>query len=132
MKPCCTKIRSVRSLPVALALLCGGWGMNLPAQTADSSITPPDPKQVQGTSAPDHINLWNEDQAQTQSWMFHFQNTDIVQGYPGFTSPYEGESSLSSDPNVRETVSLDVFMAAHLWPGGELYADAEEIGRAHV
>jgi len=105
------------------------WLGNLSAQTADGSVPAADPKTVASAAttppAPDHINLWNEDDAQNQSWMFHCQNTDIVQGYPGIASPYEGTNSLPSGGQVRETVSFDFYFGAHIWPGGELYFNPE-------
>ncbi len=67
----------------------------------------------------------NQDQAENQNWMFHLQNTEVVQGNPGFPSAYSGAQSLPQDVNVRETVSLDFFMGAHLWPGGEIYFNPE-------
>lgn len=103
-----------------------GCMTNLSAQTTTTSpSSPADAKALQATPTPDHITLWNEDDAQNQSWMFHFQNTDIVQGYPGITSPYSGPNSLPAGGQVRETVSFDLFFGAHIWPGGELYFNPE-------
>ena len=42
----------------------------------------------------------------SQNWNFHVQNTDIVQGYPGFSSKYSGPNSLPNGGQTRETVSL--------------------------
>jgi high affinity Mn2+ porin len=123
------KYRARLALPICLLIGYCSEISHIHAQTTGGSTPPADTKELApltaSSSAPDHINLWNQDDAQNQNWMFHFQNTDIVQGYPGFTSPYEGQGSLSSDPNVRETVSIDAFVGAHLWLGGEIYADAE-------
>jgi high affinity Mn2+ porin len=111
-------------------LLAGTFG-GVRAQSADGITRPPDPKNIQGGPAtepvPDHINLWNQDQAENQSWMVHFQNTDIVQGNPPFHSNYENEesNSLPASTNIRETISIDLYLGAHLWPGGELYFDIQ-------
>lgn len=104
---------------------------SLDAQTADSpaSAADPDTKDLKPvtslSSAPDHINFLNQDEAENQTWMFHLQNTYIAQGYPAFNSPYSGPNSLPANSNVRETTSLDFFFGAHIWPGGELYFNPE-------
>ena len=59
-----------------------------------------------------------------QNWNFHVQNTDIVQGYPGFSSKYSGPNSLPNGGQTRETVSLDLLGGARLWSGAEAHVDA--------
>ena len=58
-----------------------------------------------------------------QDWNFHAQNTDIVQGYPGFASQYAGPNSLPAGGETRETVSLDLMAGVRLWPGAEAHID---------
>jgi len=58
-----------------------------------------------------------------QNWNWHVQNTDIVQGYPGFTSKYSGPNSLPSGGEIRETVSLDLMAGVRLWQGAEAHID---------
>ena len=58
-----------------------------------------------------------------QNWNFHVQNTDIVQGYPGFSSQYSGPNSLPNGGQTRETVSLDLMAGVRLWPGAEAHID---------
>ena len=58
-----------------------------------------------------------------QIWNLHFQNTDIVQGYPGFPAEYSGPDSLPSGGEVRETVSMDAMVGLRLWPGAEAHID---------
>ncbi len=58
-----------------------------------------------------------------QNWNWHIQNTDIVQGYPGFSARYSGPNSLRSGGEIRETVSLDVFAGVRLWRGAEAHLD---------
>jgi high affinity Mn2+ porin len=60
---------------------------------------------------------------QEQNWNFHVQNTDIVQGYPGFSSQYSGPNSLPSGGETRESVSLDLMAGVRLWPGAEAHID---------
>jgi len=58
-----------------------------------------------------------------QNWNWHLQNTDIVQGYPGFSAKYSGPNSLPRGGEIRETVSLDLFGGVRLWRGAEAHAD---------
>lgn len=62
--------------------------------------------------------------ATVQTWNWHVQNTAIVQGDPPFRAKYSGPNSLDSRGEIRETVSLDLYAGARLWPGAEAYADA--------
>lgn len=58
-----------------------------------------------------------------QDWNWHVQNTDIVQGDPGFPAQYSGPNSLHSGGEVKETVSLDLYAGARLWQGAEAHVD---------
>ncbi|MGC1812149.1 MAG: carbohydrate porin [Candidatus Binataceae bacterium] len=58
-----------------------------------------------------------------QTWNWHVQNTDIVQGDPGFPAKYSGPASLNRTGNVKETISLDLFAGVRLWRGAEAHVD---------
>lgn len=58
-----------------------------------------------------------------QNWNVHVQNTDIVQGHPGFRAAYSGPNSLATGGETRETVSLDLMAGLRLWPGAEAHVD---------
>ncbi len=58
-----------------------------------------------------------------ETWNWHVQNTDIVQGYPSFPANYSGPHSLHNGGEIRETISLDLFAGARLWRGGEAHVD---------
>ncbi len=60
-----------------------------------------------------------------QDWLFHAQATEVVQGQPGFHSPYAGTNSLKSEDTFKQTSSLDIYLAAHIWRGGEIYFNPE-------
>ena len=60
---------------------------------------------------------------QEQDWNWHVQNTDIVQGYPGFSAKYSGPNSLPSGGETRESVSLDLMAGVRLWRGAEAHID---------
>jgi high affinity Mn2+ porin len=62
-------------------------------------------------------------EAEAQTWNWHVQNTDIVQADPGFPAEYSGPNSLNSKGEIRETVSLDLFVGARLWRGAEAHVD---------
>jgi high affinity Mn2+ porin len=51
----------------------------------------------------------------------HFQATVATQAHPGFSAAYSGPHSLSSDAESATSVVMDVFTAARLWRGAELY-----------
>jgi high affinity Mn2+ porin len=56
-------------------------------------------------------------------WNFHAQNTETVQGYPGFSAKYSGANSLPAGGETRQTVSLDLMAGVRLWPGAEGHID---------
>jgi high affinity Mn2+ porin len=85
-------------------------------------------QQVLGSNAPAATPPTETLQKQTpetqqQTWNWHVQNTDIIQGYPGFSAKYSGPNSLPSGGQIRETVSLDLYSGARLWAGAEAYVD---------
>ncbi len=57
------------------------------------------------------------------AWDWRVQNTDIVQGYPGFGANYSGPNSLPNGGQTRESVSLDLMAGVRLWPGAEAHID---------
>ena len=63
------------------------------------------------------------DNIEEQSWNWHVQNTDTVQGDPAFSAKYSGPNSLNSSGEVRETVSLDLYFGVRLWRGAEVHVD---------
>jgi high affinity Mn2+ porin len=65
------------------------------------------------------------DDVTEQRWSFHVQATEVLLGQPGFTSPYVGPNSIEPDDHFRQTTTFDVFLGARVWPGGELYLDAQ-------
>ncbi|HXB43956.1 MAG TPA: carbohydrate porin [Puia sp.] len=60
---------------------------------------------------------------QFRRWNFHFQNTYIVQGDPGFPAKYSGPNSLDSKGEVQETITADLVAGAKLWRGAEAHMD---------
>jgi high affinity Mn2+ porin len=73
-------------------------------------------------SAKSQETIENQD-THEQSWNWHVQNTDIVQGYPGFSAKYSGPNSLPPGGETRESVSLDLMAGIRLWRGAEAHID---------
>ncbi|HEV3098600.1 MAG TPA: carbohydrate porin [Candidatus Udaeobacter sp.] len=63
--------------------------------------------------------------AKHEGWSFHVQGTEVVEGQPGFHSPYQGTNSLRPDDNFKQSSSFDLFIGVRLWPGGEFYVNPE-------
>ena len=63
--------------------------------------------------------------SESEDWLLHGASTFILQGQPGFRSPYAGENSLPSGDHGRETFSFDIYAGARLWPGAEFYVQQE-------
>src|SRR6202790_1423699 len=66
-----------------------------------------------------------ESAGEHQNWAIHVDAVEVLQGQPGFHSPYRGPQSLFSDDNFRQTTEADLFFAARVWPGGEIYFNPE-------
>jgi high affinity Mn2+ porin len=60
---------------------------------------------------------------QPETWNWHVQNTDIMQGYPAFHAKYSGTNSLPTGGQIRQTVSVDVYAGIRLWSGAEAHID---------
>lgn len=61
--------------------------------------------------------------AAPQTWNFHIQNTDVVQGDPAFAAQYSGLHSLKNTGEVEGTVSVDAYAGLRLWSGAEAHVD---------
>jgi high affinity Mn2+ porin len=61
----------------------------------------------------------------SDDWSIHGQTTVLLQGYPGFRSPYDGANSLPGKGQTRETWTSTAFIGRRLWEGGEVYFNPE-------
>jgi high affinity Mn2+ porin len=59
-----------------------------------------------------------------QDWAIHGQATGVLQGTPGFASPYEGTNSLTPR-QIKETVDVTLYAGARPWRGGEVWINPE-------
>jgi high affinity Mn2+ porin len=66
-----------------------------------------------------------ENGSEQQNWAIHLDAVEVLQGQPGFHSPYQGPQSLNSDDNFRQTSEADLFFSVRVWPGGEIYFNPE-------
>jgi high affinity Mn2+ porin len=103
------KRNRMKTAGVTTALSCATISVAVAADSPTNSV--PASALVQSTDT------------QPQNWNWHVQNTDIVQGYPGFPSKYSGPNSLPNGGETRETVSLDLMAGIRLWRGAEAHID---------
>jgi high affinity Mn2+ porin len=103
--------RRLKTLGTGAALAFAGANL---LRAADSSTN-----LVAGTTGDQSSGV------QAQNWNLHFQNTDVVQGYPAFPAKYTnpGLNSLPAGGEVRETVSVDLMAGLRLWQGAEAHVD---------
>jgi high affinity Mn2+ porin len=74
--------------------------------------------------SPLHADEWSTPGI-ADDWAVHGQATFVDQFHPAFTSPYRGPDSLDPGNRADETIAATLFLGAHLWPGGEIWADPE-------
>jgi len=103
------KRNNLKAVGVTTALSCATMSGAMAADSSTNSAPTPALEQISD--------------AHQQNWNFHVQNTETVQGYPGFSAKYSGPNSLPSGGETRETVSLDLMAGVRLWPGAEAHID---------
>lgn len=60
-----------------------------------------------------------------QGWLVRGQATFILQGHPGFRSPYRAAGSLRPAAQARNTFSADLILGRRLWEGAEFIVDPQ-------
>jgi len=60
-----------------------------------------------------------------ENWSIHYQITSVTQGDGPFHSPYSGENSLSSNGELRTSMTTTLFLGRRLWRGAEIYFNPE-------
>ena len=108
------------SIATMAALGCAAPALVAATNSTDSTASVP---SSPADKPPSEEVVTNADGAREQSWNWHVQNTDMVQGDFGFPAKYSGTNSLDSKGEVRDTVSLDLFTGVRLWPGAEAHVD---------
>jgi high affinity Mn2+ porin len=116
MKP----IAGLASAAAIVALACSAMTLIAATNATDYAAGPPG--QSASKPLPEAVAKAPDD-AQEQFWNWHVQNTDIVQGDPGFPAKYAGPNSLNSAGEIKDTVSLDLFSGVRLWRGAEAHFD---------
>ena len=59
-----------------------------------------------------------------ERYAVHGQGTFVLQGTPGFASPYSGTNSLTPDQR-KETIDATLFIGVRPWTGAEIWANPE-------
>jgi hypothetical protein len=68
-----------------------------------------------------------ETTAPSRWWTAGFQSTYILQRKGGFSAPYTGPNSLTTDSETGYTLTSTVFLGLHPWEGAELFFNPETI-----
>ena len=63
--------------------------------------------------------------AEPETSSVHFQTTAVFQEHGAFRSSYQGQNSLSSGREVRNTFTHTLFLGRKIWSGGEFYLNPE-------
>jgi high affinity Mn2+ porin len=119
----------VKIIAIASAVCAAASGADAQESSSPGSSTTNSTifsKQI-GLTAPSGLGQTNSPDLSSsgQIWNWHVQNTEVVQGYPGFPAKYSGPNSLPPSGETRETVSLDLMAGVRLWPGAEAHIDGE-------
>src|SRR5580658_10235397 len=110
------KIHCSVASTAAVVLACGTT--TLAAADVSTNSVPDPAAPVTFERKPD-----TNQSSEEQKWNWHVQNTDIIEGYPSFSSQYSGPNSLPSGGEARESVSFDLMAGVRLWPGAEAHVD---------
>lgn len=68
------------------------------------------------------------EQSDAAPWGLHAQLTVVGQGHGGFPAEYSGANSLSSQREIKASVTSSLFLGVRLWRGAELYVVPEVAG----
>lgn len=68
------------------------------------------------------------DSIKKENFSFHGQTTIIYQYKPGFSAPYSGQNSLSTEEEQSNSVTSTLFAGARLWKGASVYINPEMAG----
>ena len=100
---------SLKIFGITVLVACGSASFAVASETSTNSPAEPVVEKPAVATEP--------------KWNWHVQNTDIVQGAPGFAAKYSGPNSLEHGGEIRETVSVDLFGGMRLWRGAEAHID---------
>ncbi|WP_294354216.1 carbohydrate porin [uncultured Sphingomonas sp.] len=108
-------VRTISLLASACAL--AGLPLHAPAKAQDIQERAPALIVPAATVPPEVVPA-------DQRVAFHGQATFVLQGTPGFASPYSGTNSLTPR-QARETVDVTLYAGLRPWAGGELWVNPE-------
>jgi high affinity Mn2+ porin len=87
---------------------------------SSSAVCPAQDAPSNSPATPPVVQTSND---QPQTWNWHVQNTDIIQGHPNFPAQYSGPNSLGNGNQLQNTVSVDLYGGLRLWQGAEVHVD---------
>jgi high affinity Mn2+ porin len=60
-----------------------------------------------------------------ERWALHLQATNILQYYPAFRSPFQGQNSFKPQATWGNTVDATAYLGVRPWAGGEVWGNLE-------
>ena len=108
-------MRVVRQAFLVLPLVLGSWSAGVNAQDSTTRVE----LAQSGSGLKSPIVDSSDD------WSLHGQFTFVNQSYPTFTSPYQGQNSLTPTTNNAQTTDLTLFLGRRLWSGAEFFVNPE-------
>ena len=108
-------MRVVRQALILLPLMLGAWSTSVSAQDSTTRV-----ELAQGVSG-----LKSPIVDSSDDWSVHGQFTFVGQTYPTFTSPYQGQNSLTPTTNNAQTTDFTLFLGRRLWKGAEFFVNPE-------
>ncbi len=108
-------MRVVLQALMLLPLVLGVWSAGVNAQDSTTRV-----ELSQTGSGPNAPAVDSSD-----DWSLHGQFTFVGQTYPSFTSPYQGQNSLTPTNYNAQTTDLTLFMGRRLWSGAEFFVNPE-------
>ena len=108
-------MRVVRQILIMLPLVLGAWCAAVKAQDSTTRV-----ELAQGGSG-----LRSPIVDSSDDWSLHGQFTFVGQTHPTFTSPYQGQNSLTPTANNAQTTDFTLFLGRRLWQGAEFFVNPE-------
>ena len=117
------RVKANRMVAAAATMAALAWSAATAVETTNATVSAASAPGLSADPPKSEAVVKAPEEASEQAWNWHVQNTDIVQGNPGFPAKYSGPNSLNSQGEVQETVTLDLYAGARLRHGAEAHID---------
>ncbi len=117
------RLKANRMVAAAATMASLAWSAATAVETTNATVSAASAPGLSADPPKSEAVVKAPEEASEQAWNWHVQNTDIVQGDPGFPAKYSGPNSLNSQGEVQETVTLDLYAGVRLWHGAEAHID---------